>query len=36
LGIFDVSMPLIYGEGREKAVVRLRKEINEGSNGKNQ
>ena len=36
LGIFDVSMPLIYGEGREKAVTRLRKEINEGSNGKNQ
>jgi hypothetical protein len=32
LGIFDISMPLIYGEGREKAVVRLRKEIREVSN----
>lgn len=29
LGIFDVSMPLIYGEGRRKAFYRLRKEINE-------
>ena len=29
LGIFDITMPLIYGEGREKAVFRLRKEINE-------
>ena len=27
LGIFDVSMPLIYGEGREKALRRLREEI---------
>jgi hypothetical protein len=27
LGIFDVSMPLIYGEGRERAFKRLRKEI---------
>jgi hypothetical protein len=27
LGIFDVHMPLIYGEGREKALIRLRKEI---------
>ena len=27
LGIFDVSMPLIYGEGREKAFKRLREEI---------
>ncbi|CAK7200671.1 hypothetical protein SEUCBS139899_003369 [Sporothrix eucalyptigena] len=30
-GIFDVSMPLIYGEGREKAFRRLRKEIGETS-----
>jgi hypothetical protein len=27
LGIFDVHMPLIYGEGREKAFRRLREEI---------
>jgi hypothetical protein len=27
LGIFDIQMPLLYGEGREKALVRLRKEI---------
>ena len=27
LGIFNVSMPLIYGEGEEKAFKRLRKEI---------
>jgi hypothetical protein len=27
LGIFDVNMPLIYGEGREKALRRLREEI---------
>jgi Heterokaryon incompatibility protein (HET) len=30
LGIFDVSMPLIYGEGAEKAFFRLQKEINGG------
>jgi Heterokaryon incompatibility protein (HET) len=35
LGIFDISMPLIYGEGREKAVIRLRKEIKEASNDNN-
>ncbi|KAI9859110.1 MAG: hypothetical protein M1813_007066 [Trichoglossum hirsutum] len=29
LGIFDIHMPLIYGEGREKAFVRLQKEIKE-------
>jgi len=29
LGIFDIHMPLIYGEGRKKALVRLRKEIKE-------
>jgi NB-ARC domain/Heterokaryon incompatibility protein (HET) len=27
LGIFDIHMPLIYGEGRKKALSRLRKEI---------
>ncbi|RFU28660.1 hypothetical protein B7463_g7667, partial [Scytalidium lignicola] len=31
LGIFDVHMPLIYGEGREKALARLQKEIQEPS-----
>ena len=29
LGIFDIHMPLIYGEGREKAFNRLQKEIGE-------
>jgi len=29
LGIFDIHMPLIYGEGRKKALVRLHKEIKE-------
>src|SRR5438045_295624 len=29
LGIFDIHMPLIYGEGRKKALVRLYKEIND-------
>ena len=32
LGIFDVSMPLIYGEGREKAFRRLQEEIGRRSN----
>jgi hypothetical protein len=27
LGIFDVNMPLIYGEGKDKAMQRLREEI---------
>jgi len=27
LGIFDIHLPLIYGEGKEKAFVRLREEI---------
>jgi hypothetical protein len=31
LGIFDIHMPLIYGEGREKAFSRLRREIEEVS-----
>jgi hypothetical protein len=30
LGIFDVNIPLIYGEGREKAFKRLRRAIKEG------
>jgi hypothetical protein len=30
LGIFDVSMPLVYGEGRDKAYYRLLKEIESG------
>lgn len=34
LGIFDVSMPLIYGEGKEKAYRRLREEIEKYSRGK--
>jgi len=29
LGIFDIYIPLIYGEGRERALVRLQKEIKE-------
>ena len=32
LGIFDVHMPLIYGEGRRKAFIRLLKEIKESPN----
>ena len=32
LGIFGVFMPLIYGEGREHAIWRLRKAINEAPN----
>jgi hypothetical protein len=31
LGIFDVHMPLIYGEGWKKALARLEKEINASS-----
>jgi hypothetical protein len=34
LGIFDVYMPLIYGEGRENAFKRLREEINKPFKGK--
>ena len=34
LGIFDIHMPLIYGEGREKALKRLREEIDKASKGK--
>jgi len=31
LGIFDVQMPLLYGEGAEKAFIRLQQEIAKGS-----
>jgi hypothetical protein len=34
LGIFDVYMPLIYGEGRDNATKRLREEIDKASKGK--
>jgi hypothetical protein len=27
LGIFDINMPLIYGKGKEKALKRLKEEI---------
>ena len=33
LGIFDVYMPLIYGEGRENAVGRLREAIERKEKG---
>jgi len=33
LGIFNVHMPLIYGEGREKALGRLREEIDKPLKG---
>ncbi|GAP82993.2 putative HET domain-containing protein [Rosellinia necatrix] len=31
MGLFNVNMPLLYGEGREKAFVRLQEEILKGS-----
>jgi len=34
LGLLDISMPVIYGEGRDKAFRRLRKEIWESSGDK--
>jgi hypothetical protein len=34
LGIFDIHMPLLYGEGRTKALNRLQKEIEESSRDK--
>jgi hypothetical protein len=34
LGIFDVYMPLIYGEGKDNAFTRLREEIDKPSKGK--
>jgi hypothetical protein len=33
-GMFDVYIPLLYGEGKEKAFIRLREEINKHSTGK--
>lgn len=33
LGIFDVNIPLIYGEGRKKAFARLRREIDLSADG---
>ena len=33
LGIFDIYLPLIYGEGRENAFRRLREEIDRASKG---
>jgi hypothetical protein len=33
LGIFDIHMPLIYGEGKNKALARLRREIEQSSHG---
>lgn len=33
LGIFNIHMPLIYGEGRENALIRLHKEIRESLSG---
>ena len=33
LGLFDVHMPLIYGEGGEKALARLREEMRKSSKG---
>lgn len=34
LGIFDINMSLIYGEGREKAFKRLREEIEKALKGR--
>ena len=34
MGIFDVYMPLIYGEGRENAFIRLRNKINKRLKGR--
>ena len=33
LGIFDVVIPLLYGEGHDKAVMRLKREIGEAADG---
>jgi hypothetical protein len=33
-GIFDIHMPLIYGEGKEKAFIRLEEEVDKRSRGK--
>ena len=34
LGIFDVSIPVMYGEGNDKAMWRLREEIEKASKGR--
>ena len=34
LGIFEISMPVMYGEGRTESIRRLRKEIASASDGK--
>ena len=34
LGIFDIKMPLIYSEGKERALKRLREEIDKASKGR--
>jgi hypothetical protein len=34
LGIFDIYMPLIYGEGQEKALARLRRKIDRALEGR--
>jgi hypothetical protein len=34
LGIFDVQMPSIYGEGKENAIIRLRESIEKSTNSK--
>jgi hypothetical protein len=33
LGIFDINMPLIYSKGKDKAMQRLREEIEKASKG---
>ncbi|KAL5331173.1 hypothetical protein ACEPPN_000702 [Leptodophora sp. 'Broadleaf-Isolate-01'] len=33
LGIFDISIPVIYGEGKDRAMQRLREEIEKASKG---
>ncbi|KAL9084626.1 MAG: hypothetical protein Q9165_007981 [Trypethelium subeluteriae] len=33
IGMFDISMPLLYGEGRQKALKRLHEEINKSFKG---
>jgi hypothetical protein len=34
LGIFNIQMPVLYGEGRESAFKRLREDINKPLKGK--
>jgi hypothetical protein len=34
LGIFDISMPLVYGEGYDKAMKRLLREVEESTHSK--